>query len=81
MADWPLSAWVAIEGGDRGLIAMWGGPETTLHFTIDQDGSLHELAQSGEVPQTNYALQELIGPVGLLVTDGTSFWLGVPSSS
>ena len=81
MADWPLSAWVAIEGGDRGLIAMWGGPETTLHFTIDQDGSLHELAQSGEVPQTNYTLQELIGPVGLLVTDGTSFWLGVPSSS
>ena len=80
MANWASDAWVPVEGSDRGLIEMWGGPESTRYFTIDQGGSARELAQSGAVPQTSLVTQGFVGPVGMLVTDGTDFWLGVPSA-
>jgi hypothetical protein len=80
MTNLASDAWIPVEGSDRGLIDMWGSPGDR-YFTIDRDGSARELTQSGAVPQTPSVTQEFVGPVGLLVTDGTSFWLGVPSAS
>ncbi len=75
----------AVEAGGRGLISSAG------YYTVGQDGALHRLAESaaptdaafggmGDMPGDN-AWNGVVGPVGLLVTDGTTFWLGIPSDT
>ena len=81
----PEDDWLpfAMETGGRGLISNGG------HYSVGQDGALHRLAESaappdaafggiGEMPGDN-TWDGVVGPVGLLATDGTTFWLGIPS--
>jgi hypothetical protein len=68
-------------GGDRGLATWWA--DGADHFVaFEQGGSTRELAQGGQLPATYNDIyeHEAIGPMGLLLTNGTWFWLGVPSA-
>ncbi len=71
-----------IPGTDRGLLTADG-------YAVGSDGLVRPLVQdaapfeasfgsTGEMPPDSF--MQAIGPVGVLLTDGLSFWLGIPSA-
>jgi hypothetical protein len=84
----PAAQYVSMTNGQRGLIV--NAPTQVSDGTIDvsafaSDLSVHQLAETGDVPDENvwadYTLEPSIafGPTGLIVANAAGdFWVGVP---
>ena len=72
--------------GQHGVVVLdprdpnLGSPsdDTSISIVTD-DGELAVLAQEGDRPQYNWKEQWAVGPTGVLWTDGTQLWIGLPS--
>jgi hypothetical protein len=70
------------------VIQLQHGPAIASAF--DGDFQLRTLPESGEVPNLSSAAFErysgdqfgfaAVGPTGIVVTDGTQSWIGIPSA-
>jgi hypothetical protein len=57
----------------------WNVTDVSL---VNDDGTLVNLAQSGATPPYSSTVQDeqwVVGPTGILVTDGSNLWIGLPS--
>lgn len=81
-----------ITDGPHGLIVRpAGGAEDVGNLSLQSfgnDSALYTLQQSGDVPSISYWGKTTyepygrvaVGPTGVVVTDGTQLWIGIPSA-
>jgi hypothetical protein len=55
-----------------------GSPKASISMVTD-DGGLVALAQEGDRPPYSWKEQWAVGPTGILWTDGSRLWIGLPA--
>jgi hypothetical protein len=70
---------LVVDPQDAGVADAPSG-NTSISMVTD-DGGLVALAQQGDRPPYNWKEQWAVGPTGILWTDGSRLWIGLPSGA
>jgi hypothetical protein len=70
-----------VAGRDRGLVYAWNTDKTAATLSAFNDRlALVALMQTGDLPWWDQSVVLVMGPSGILASDGgTRFWIGVPT--
>jgi hypothetical protein len=69
----------ALTCGEQNLILATDAEDRVTFFTLRQDLTVTEVRQTGEIPDLSSMPAPVLGPAGLLVTDGAETYIGVLS--